>query len=66
MQNILLGGVGSGKEPVVICVSFDLLETTGMYAACARGNGGLMELAVLSHFESSMHVALKLPEIHCC
>ncbi len=25
-----------------------------------------MELALLSHFESSIHAALKLPEIHCC
>ena len=59
MQNTLLGEVGSGKEPVVICVSFYLLESTGMYAACAHGKGGLMELALLSHFESAMHAALR-------
>ena len=34
-----------------------------MYAACASGNGGLMEVALLAHSESSIHAALKLLEI---
>ena len=55
-----------GRTQWVDCVSFDLLEATVICAACQPGIAGLMGQALFSHFESSIHVALKLPEKHCC
>ena len=49
----------------VTCVSLDLLETTGVYAECAHGNGALLDLGLLSHLEGCIHAALKLPGIAC-
>ena len=54
------------EGPVNSSFPIDLLETTGTYAACQPGNGGLMRHALFSQVESSIHAALKLPEKHCC
>ena len=55
-----------GRNQCVLCVSFEFFETTGMYAVCAYGNGLMLVVDFLIHFDSSIHAALKLPEILCC
>ena len=54
-----------GRNHRVTCVPLDFLETTGVYAECAHGNGGLLGVALLSHLEGCFHAALKLPDIAC-
>ena len=52
-----------GRDQCVARVSFDLLEITRIYIGCVfTGNGCLTAQALLSHFEISVHAALKLPK----